>query len=91
MSLPCITILSVEVFHFDGTDFVSRKSQMSSYLRKINPQIWWMVDICISHTLEDFPQTQGQKKCIYLEAHSSNALSSVFSIEIKDEIEIKYG
>jgi hypothetical protein len=50
-----------------------------------------MVDIGISHTLEDCPQTQGQKKCLYLEAHVSNALSSALSAEIKDEIEIEYG
>jgi hypothetical protein len=50
-----------------------------------------MVDIGISHILEDCPQTQGQKKCLYLEAHASNTLSSVLSIEIKDEIEMEYG
>jgi hypothetical protein len=41
--------------------------------------------------LEDCPQTQGQKKCLYLEAHVSNALSSALSAEIKDEIEMEYG
>jgi hypothetical protein len=55
MSLPCITIPSVVVLHFDGNDFVSSKSQISSYLREMNPQVWWMVDICLSHTLEDCP------------------------------------
>jgi hypothetical protein len=39
MSLPCITIPSVEVPQFDGTDFVSWKSQMSSYLCEMNPQV----------------------------------------------------
>jgi hypothetical protein len=34
MSLSCITIPSVEVPHFDENDFVSCKSQMSSYLRE---------------------------------------------------------
>jgi hypothetical protein len=91
MSLPCITIPSVEVPYFDGNDLVSWKSQMPSYLREMNPQVWWMVDIDISHTLEDCPQTQGQKKCLYLEAYASNVLSSVLSAEIKDEIEIEYG
>jgi hypothetical protein len=90
MLLPFITIHLVEVPHFDGNDFVSWKSQMSSYLRKMNPQVWWMVDIVLSHTLDDCPQTQGQKKCIYLKAHAFNALSSVLSIEIKDKIEIEY-
>jgi hypothetical protein len=61
MSLPCITIPSVEVPYFDGNDVVSRKSQMYSYLREMNPQFWWIVDIDISHTLEDYPQIQGQK------------------------------
>jgi hypothetical protein len=83
MSLPCINTPSVEVPHFDGNDFVSWKSQMSSYLREINPQVWWMVDIGLSQALEDCPQTQVQKKCLYLEAHASNALSSVLSAEIK--------
>jgi hypothetical protein len=32
-----------------------------------------------------------QKKCLYLEAHASNALSSVLSAEIKEEIEMLYG
>jgi hypothetical protein len=50
-----------------------------------------MVDIGLSHTLEDCPQTQGQKKCLYLKAHVSNALSSVLSAEIKDEIKMEYG
>jgi hypothetical protein len=72
MSLYCITISLVEVPHFDGNDFVSWKSQMSSYLGEMNPQVWWIVDIDISHTLEDCPQTQGQKKCIYIEAHAYN-------------------
>jgi hypothetical protein len=53
-------------------------------------QVWWIVDIDISHTLEDCPQTQGQKKCLYLEAYASNVLSSALSVEIKDEIEMEY-
>jgi hypothetical protein len=57
----------------------------------MNPQIWWMIDVVIFHALENCPQTQAQKKYIYLEAHASNALSSVLSAEIKDEIEIEYG
>jgi hypothetical protein len=61
---------------------------MSSYLREMNHQVWWMVDIGLSHTLEDCPQTQGQKKYLYLEAYASNPLSSALSAEIKDEIEM---
>jgi hypothetical protein len=56
MSLPFIIIPSVEVPHFDGNDFASRKSQMSTYLREINPQVWCMVDVGLSHALEDCPQ-----------------------------------
>jgi hypothetical protein len=56
----------------------------------MNFQVWWMIDIGISHTLEDCPQTQGQNKCLYLEARASNALSSALSTEIKDEIEMEY-
>jgi hypothetical protein len=29
--------------------------------------------------LEDCPQTHGQNKCLYLEAHAINALSSALS------------
>jgi hypothetical protein len=50
-----------------------------------------MVDVGISHVLEDCSQTQAQKKCIYLKAHASNGLSSAFSAEIKYEIKIEYG
>jgi hypothetical protein len=64
---------------------------MSSYLREGNLQVWWMVDVALSHILEDYPQIEAQKKCIYLEAHVSNALSSALSAEIKDEIEMEYG
>jgi hypothetical protein len=63
---------------------------MSSYLREMNPQVWWMVDIGLSHVLEDCPQTQAQKKYLYLEAHASNALSSALSAEIKNKVEIEY-
>jgi hypothetical protein len=59
MSLLCITVPSVEVPHFDGNDFVSCKSQMSTYLREMNSQVWLMVDVGISHVLEDCPQTQA--------------------------------
>jgi hypothetical protein len=89
--LPCITIPSVELPHFDGNDFVSWKSQMSIYLCETNPQVWWMVDVGISHTLEDCPQTQVQNKCLYLEAHASDGLSRALSAEIKDEIKMEYG
>jgi hypothetical protein len=37
MSLPYITIPSVEASHFDENDFVSRKYQMFTYLHEINP------------------------------------------------------
>jgi hypothetical protein len=57
MSLPCITVPSVEVPHFDRTNFVLWKSQMSSYLHEINSQVWWMVDVGLSHALDDCPQT----------------------------------
>jgi hypothetical protein len=30
-------------------------------------------------------------KCLYLEAHASNALSSALNVEIKDGIEVEYG
>jgi hypothetical protein len=50
-----------------------------------------MIDVDISHALEDCLQIQAQKKYLYLEAHASNGLSSALSAEIKDEIEIEYG
>jgi hypothetical protein len=81
----------VEVPHFDGNDFVPWKYQMSTYLYEMNPQVWWMVDVCLSHALEDCSQTQAQKNCLYLEAHASNGLSSALSAEIKDEIKMEYG
>jgi hypothetical protein len=81
----------VEVLHFDENDFVSWKSQMSTYLREMNPQVWWMVDVGLSLALEDCPQTQAQKKCLYLAAHASNGLSSALSAEIKDEVKMEYG
>jgi hypothetical protein len=64
---------------------------MSTYLCEMNSQVWWMVDVGLTHALEDCSQTQAQKKCLYLEPHTSNSLSSALSAEIKDEIEIEYG
>jgi hypothetical protein len=64
---------------------------MSSYLHEMNHQVWWMVDISISHALEDWPQTKSQKKCLYLKAYTYNVLSSVLSTEIKNEVEMEYG
>jgi hypothetical protein len=57
---------------------------------EMNPQVWWMVDVGLSHALEDCPQSQAQKKCLYLEAHVSNGLSSALSAEIKDEVKMDY-
>jgi hypothetical protein len=50
-----------------------------------------MVDVGLSHALEDYPQTQAQKKCLYLKTHASNALSCALSAEIKEEIKMVYG
>jgi hypothetical protein len=59
MLLPCITMLSVEIPCFNGTNFVSWKSPTSSYLREMNPQVWWIVDVVFSHALDDCPQIQA--------------------------------
>jgi hypothetical protein len=64
---------------------------MSTYLCEMNPKVWWIVDVCISHALEDCRQTQAQKKCLYFKAHTFNALSSALSTKTKDEIKMKYG
>jgi hypothetical protein len=50
-----------------------------------------MVDIGLSHVLEDCPQTQAQKKCLYLKAYTSIALSSALSTEITNKVEMEYG
>jgi hypothetical protein len=63
---------------------------MSSNLREMNHQVWWMIDIAISHVLQDCPQTQAEKKCLYLKAYASNTLSSALSTEIKNEIKMEY-
>jgi hypothetical protein len=63
---------------------------MSTYLYEMNSQVWWMIYVGLSHALKNCPQTQAQKKRLYLEAHTSNGLSSTLSAEIKDEIEMEY-
>jgi hypothetical protein len=50
-----------------------------------------MIDVGLSHALEDCLQIQVQNKCIYLKGHTSNGLSSALSVEIKDEVEMGYG
>jgi hypothetical protein len=37
------------------------------------------------------PLNTSTKKCLYLEAHISNALSSVLSAEIKNKVKMEYG
>jgi hypothetical protein len=64
---------------------------MSFYVCEMNSQVWWMVDVILSHALEDCHQTQAQEKCLYLKAHASKALSSALSAEIEDMIEMEYG
>jgi hypothetical protein len=64
---------------------------MSSYFCEMIPQVWWIVDVAFSHTLDDYPQTQVQEKCLYLKAHAFNAVSSALSSKVKDTIEMKYG
>jgi hypothetical protein len=59
MLLACIIIPSMDLPYFDENDFVSWKSQMSTYLHEMNSQVWWMVDVDLSHALEDCPQTQA--------------------------------
>jgi hypothetical protein len=49
-----------------------------------------MVDVGLPHALEGCPQSQAQKKCIYLKTQASNALSTALSAEIKDEITMEY-
>jgi hypothetical protein len=64
---------------------------MSTYLCEMNSQVWWMVDVSLSHAFEDCPKTQAQKKCLYLEAHASNDLSSALSVERKNKVKMEYG
>ena len=91
MSLPTIANPSFELPRSDGVIFDSWKNVMSSYLRAMSPQIWWIVDIGFSHDLGDHPPTKAQEKCLYLEAHAFNALSSALSVEVEDVILKKYG
>jgi hypothetical protein len=63
---------------------------MSFYLREMNPQVCWMVDVGFSFALEDCPQNQAQEKCLYLETHASKALSSALSAEVEDMIKMEY-
>jgi hypothetical protein len=39
----------------------------------------------------ELPSNTSTKKCLYLEAHASNDLSSALSAEIKDEVKMEYG
>jgi hypothetical protein len=62
MSLPCITVPSMKVPHFDGTNFVSWKSQMSFYLHEMNPRVWWMVDVGLFSCLGGLPSNTSVKE-----------------------------
>jgi hypothetical protein len=41
--------------------------------------------------LGGLPSNTSAKKCLYLKAYASNALSSALSAEIKNKVKIEYG
>jgi len=53
--------LDVECPHiFDGTHFAQWRNWMTCNFKFISPQIWWMVDVGLSHVLDEENLTQAQ-------------------------------
>ncbi|KAG0525329.1 hypothetical protein BDA96_06G046600 [Sorghum bicolor] len=75
--------LDVECPHiFDGTHFAQWRNWMTCNFKFISPQMWWMVDVGLSHVLDEENLTQAQEKCLYLDYQATN----IFYSSMKDNI-----
>jgi len=75
--------LDVECPHiFDGTHFAQWRNGMTCNFKFISPQIWWMVDVGLSHVLDELNLTQEQDKCLHLDYQATN----IFYSSMKDNI-----
>ena len=52
----------------------------------ICPQMWWMVDVCFSHVLDEGNLTQTQEKCLDLDIQDTNILFRSLHDSILGEI-----
>ncbi|OQU75618.1 hypothetical protein SORBI_3K044419 [Sorghum bicolor] len=75
--------LDVEYPHiFDGTHFAQWRNWMTCNFKFISPQMWWMVDVGLSHVLDEENLTQAQEKCLHLDYQATN----IFYSSMKDNI-----
>ncbi|KAG0533107.1 hypothetical protein BDA96_04G164000 [Sorghum bicolor] len=75
--------LDVECPHiFDGTHFAEWRNWMTCNFKFISPQMWWMVDVGLSHVLDEENLTQAQEKCLHLDYQATN----IFYSSMKDNI-----
>ncbi|OQU77626.1 hypothetical protein SORBI_3009G080150 [Sorghum bicolor] len=75
--------LDVECPHtFDGTHFAQWRNWMTCNFKFISPQMWWMVDVGLSHVLDEENLTQAQDKCLHLDYQATN----IFYSSMKDNI-----
>ncbi|OQU92146.1 hypothetical protein SORBI_3001G299150 [Sorghum bicolor] len=75
--------LDVECPHiFNGTHFAQWRNWMTCNFKFISPQIWWMVDVGLSHVLDEENLTQAQEKCLHLNYQATN----IFYSSMKDNI-----
>ncbi|KAG0529423.1 hypothetical protein BDA96_05G097200 [Sorghum bicolor] len=75
--------IDVECPHiFDGTHFAQWRNWMTCNFKFISPQMWWMVDVGLSHVLDEENLTQAQEKCLHLDYQAIN----IFYSSMKDNI-----
>ncbi|OQU85342.1 hypothetical protein SORBI_3004G220101 [Sorghum bicolor] len=75
--------LDVECPHiFDGTHFAQWRNWMTCNFKFISPQMWWMVDVGLSHVLDEENLTQAHEKCLHLDYQAIN----IFYSSMKDNI-----
>ncbi|KAG0532768.1 hypothetical protein BDA96_04G135600 [Sorghum bicolor] len=75
--------LDVECPHiFEGTHFAQWRNWMTCNFKFISPQMWWMVDVGLSHVLDEENLTQAQEKCLHLDYQATN----IFYSSMKDNI-----
>ena len=64
-------------YTFDSTHFERWKIWMTYNFKFICPQMWWIVDVGLSHVLNENNLTQAQEKCLDLDIQATNIFLSI--------------
>ena len=79
--------IDVECPHiFDGTHFARWRNWTSCNFKFISPQMWWIVDVGFSCTIDRKNASQAQTKCLHLDCQATNIFYRSIDSSILSEI-----